>query len=72
MLQHTSVAMRVMLMGSKCLRVDMTGYLPLCTMCLSHDTMFKPCLRSVKCDLKALDFAAGCSHDAPLEGLLHE
>ena len=54
MLQCTSVAMRVVLMGSKCMRVDVTWYLPLCTTCLSHDTMFKPCLRSVECDLKWL------------------
>lgn len=54
MLQLTSVAMRVMLMGSKCLRVDVTWYLLLYAMCLSHHTKTERYMRSVKCDLKLL------------------
>lgn len=46
---HT-VAMRAVLIGSKCMRVDVTRYLPLHTMWLCHDTMFKPYTRSSTCE----------------------
>ncbi len=54
MLHLTPVATRAVLMGSKCMKVDVTWSLPLCIMCLSHDTLLKPYMRSIKCDLNFL------------------